>query len=139
MFFHASDVAKTSILATQIANQLEAQGWSVTRGYTELEIHSRGVWVHGSTDQERQFARHLLAQMDIEARVDDRAEEVPLQIIVGCGEHERRQELAQEQPAVRTQVALGTLNGPQTGRVSLPFPAWQLGWTSSRTSAGRLD
>ena len=121
VFFHASDVAKTSILATQIANQLEAQGWSVTRGYTELEIHSRGVWVHGSTDQERQFARRLLAQMGIEARVDDRAEAVPLQIIVGCGEHERRQELAQEQPAVRT------LGGSR-----------HIGWTTDRSSVSSV-
>jgi hypothetical protein len=90
VFFHASDVARTSALATQIANQLESHGWSVTRGYTELEVHSSGVWVHGSTDEQRQFARRLLAQMRLQARVDNRAEDVPLQIIVGQTEHEPR-------------------------------------------------
>jgi hypothetical protein len=99
VFFHGSNVEKTAIVATLIANDLEASGWSVERGYTELEIHSRGVWVHGGTNAERQFAIGILAARGIEARFDDRAEDVPLQIIVGYGEHGRRSTPAQKQPA----------------------------------------
>ena len=82
-------------------------------GYPRLHgiSHPRGVWVHGSTDKERQFAIRALAHMGIEARVDDRAEDVPLQIIVGYGEHERRP-ATQDQPTrvsdIRQQVEWST-------------------------------
>ncbi len=90
IFFHHARIENTAIVATQIGDCFENLGWSVTRGYTELAIHARGVWVHGSTDDERRFAIQVLARMGIEARIDDRAEDVPLQVIVGYGEHERR-------------------------------------------------
>ena len=126
VFFHNARIERTSILATRIADYFENLGWSVTRGYTELAIHARGVWVHGSTDEERRFAIQILAQMGIEASVDDRAEEVPLQIIVGYGEHERRTS-TQDRPTIgsdrRRQVEWST---DKSGFSSVPRLAVRL-------------
>jgi hypothetical protein len=83
------------------------------------------VWVHGGTNAERQFAIGVLAGRGIEARFDDRAEDVPLQIIVGYGEHGRRPTPAQKQAAIPESCG--------TERID-----WSID-TSSISSVHRLD
>jgi hypothetical protein len=87
VFFHGTCVERTAVAATRIADHFQTIGWQVERGYTELAIHSHGLWVHGSSSNQRAFAVRELQSLGFEPRVDDRAEDVPLQIIVGQPGH----------------------------------------------------
>jgi hypothetical protein len=83
VFFHGVCVERTAVSATRIADHFQTIGWQVERGYTELAIHRYGLWVHGSSSSQRAFAVRELQSLGFEPRIDDRTEDVPLQIIVG--------------------------------------------------------
>jgi len=77
IFFTRRTLAKCGVDYCHTDRESTRGAWMVCDPWLHgAEIHSRGVWVHGSTDRERQFPKCLLAQMRIKARVDDRAEDV---------------------------------------------------------------
>jgi len=83
LFTHTRAGDRHAVAPQQVESWFTQAGWEVVRGTTSLQIHADGVWIHGGRPSERQMAHEWLLAHGIEARLDEREEDVPVQVIIG--------------------------------------------------------
>jgi hypothetical protein len=84
VFTHDEAVRANAAMPLTVRDVFISAGWKVSVGQTNLPIHSQGVWVHGGTPPEQAAATWALKAIGLDPKIDDRAGDTDLQVIVGA-------------------------------------------------------
>jgi hypothetical protein len=83
LFVHGGATESDIVVAARLETILTRRGWTVTHGLTNLPIHRSGIWILGQSTPGRTAVSAIVRELGLSFEIDDRSENVRLQIVVG--------------------------------------------------------